>query len=78
MRTQGRLAVVVRVFSVISAVIVVSENADRYPGFAPGDAQGMFVEIDPVKSTTHEATLLEAMGRLSRELSAGNPTGNVA
>lgn len=66
-RSDEKLLVMLRVFDVVSASIVVSEQASRYVGAPKSDPNmdGRFLRIDPVGGQKWEMTMLDEISRLS-------------
>jgi hypothetical protein len=65
MRQNGSaITVAIRIFSAVSGVINVSNDASRYPEFGSLDKAGTFIEIDGKSGTVRESTLADEMARL--------------
>jgi HNH endonuclease len=64
---KGRVGVLVRVFNTLSAIIGVSEHADRYRHLTETSYGGNFLKLDLVSYTFTESTLADAIRDLSRD-----------
>lgn len=68
MTTGGRVAVCIRVFQSLSAIIGVSENPEMH-GIRPGAVeQGRFIAIDPISGTIRQTSLVDEFGRIMGRL----------
>jgi hypothetical protein len=68
MRAGEGIAVGIRVFSAVSGLILATETASRYPGFASGGTKGLFISIDPATGETRQTDLQAEFMRLSRSI----------
>jgi hypothetical protein len=67
MRHNGSaITVAIRIFSAVSGVINVSNDASRYPEFGSPDKAGTFIEIDGNSGIVRQSTLADEMARLLR------------
>jgi len=57
MRVGNQISLGVKIFSTMSGVVCVSDNAEKYPQFA--DKKGRFIAIDPISGKRRESTLAE-------------------
>jgi len=62
-RTGSSIVIAARVFDIMSAFVVATEHAERYPIFT----DGMFFQCDPTAGTERHSTLPEEIHRMTQE-----------